>query len=444
MPGGSVLSDITGQLHAGPALWRTFHEICDLGPRFSGTPSEAAMADYLERCLRGAGLADVRRWEFGYTGWRCTRCELSHPGAPPGWEFRLMPLVYSAATPPGGVELETADLGRGTAEDFRRAGRAVPGRAVIVDAEYSFSVNSLHRRRKFLPAVERGAAAFLLVNARPGRFPVTGSTSATGSPIPAVGLSREDGMLLRRLGGKVRLDVRVETAPARAANLIASLPGRGGGRKVVLSAHYDGHDCGESALDNATGCAAALEIARHLAARRGRFANDLEVHFYTAEEWGLQGSRAYVNALSEQEVAGIALNLNLDVVAGSSKFTFLCNGFADLADWVRGALADEPARWEVSEWVANNSDHANYVARGVPAVRILAGLDENESNCGFHLSPADTSDKVRRADLTAAAGAAARVLLKALEAEGPVARTRTKREAERLMPHYGFAPPPVE
>jgi len=143
--------------------------------------------------------------------------------------------------------------------------------------------------------------------------------------------------------------VQAETFPARAANLIASLPGRGGGRKVVLSAHYDGHDCGESALDNATGCAAALELARHLAGCRGRFANDLEVHFYTAEEWGLQGSRAYVNALSEQEVAGIALNLNLDVVAGSPKLTFLCNGFADLAGWVRGALADEPAHWEVSE-----------------------------------------------------------------------------------------------
>lgn len=440
----SVLGGIIGQLHGGSGLWRTFLEICDLGPRFSGTPSEAAAADYLERHLREAGLPHVRRWEFGYTGWRCARCGLSHPGAPPGWAFRAMPLVYSAATPPGGMELEVADLGRGTAEDFRRAGDSVRGRAVIVDAEYSFSVNSLHRRRKFLPAVERGAAAFLLANSRPGRFPVTGSTTPSGSPIPAIGLSREDGTLLRRLGGRVRLDVQVETAPARAANLIASLPGRGGGRKIILCAHYDGHNCGESALDNATGCAVALELARALSAHRGIFANDLEVHFYTAEEWGLQGSRAYVNALSEEEIPGIALNLNLDVVAGSSKFTFLCNGFPDLADWVRGALADEPSHCEVSEWVANNSDHANYVARGVPAVRILAGLDENGSDCGFHLSPADTSDKVGRMDLTAGAGAAARVLLKALQSEKPLARTRTREEAGRLMLHYGFTPPPAD
>ena len=129
------------------------------------------------------------------------------------------------------------DLGRGTAADYRRAGDSISGRAVIVDSEYSFSVNSLHRRRKFLPAVEGGALAFLLVNPRPGGFPVTGSTMVAGSPIPAIGISREDGMLLRRRGGTVRLDVQVETGPAKSANLIAAIPGRGGGRKVILSAH---------------------------------------------------------------------------------------------------------------------------------------------------------------------------------------------------------------
>ena len=63
------------------------------------------------------------------------------------------------------------------------------------------------------------------------------------------------------------------------------------------------------------------EIARFLSAHKGRFANDLEVHFYSVEEWGLQGSRAYANSLSEEEVGRISLNLNLDVVAGSPKFS---------------------------------------------------------------------------------------------------------------------------
>ena len=182
---GTILSDFTGRIHTEPALWQTFLEICDLGPRFCGTASETAALAYLDGLMSGAGLPDVRRWEFEYTGWRCAKCEIGLSAAPPGWEFRTLPLVYSAGTKAGGVELEMVDLGRGTAADYRRAGDSIRGRAVIVDSEYSFSVNSLHRRRKFLPAVEGGALAFLLVNPRPGCFPVTGSTMAAGSPIPS-------------------------------------------------------------------------------------------------------------------------------------------------------------------------------------------------------------------------------------------------------------------
>lgn len=53
---------------------------------------------------------------------------------------------------------------------------------------------------------------------------------ASGSPILAVGISKEDGALLRRRGGRVHLNLQVETLPAQAANLIACLSGRGGGR----------------------------------------------------------------------------------------------------------------------------------------------------------------------------------------------------------------------
>ena len=441
-PSENLLSGITGENQSRPDLWRAFLDLCDLGPRFCGTPSERAALEYIEAKLKGWGVADVSRWEFDYTGWRCDLCELSISAPPPGWNFGILPLVYSAGTPAGGIDLETIDLGRGTPGDFKRAGDAIRGRAVIVEADYSFATHSIHRRRKFLPSVEGGAAALFLVNPRPGRFPVTGSTMASGSPIPAVGISREDGALLSRRSGKVHLNLQVETAPARAANLIARLPGRGGGRTVALSAHYDGHNCGESALDNATGVSVALEMARLLAPCAGEFINDLEIHFFTVEEWGLQGSRAYADSLSENDVKRIALNLNLDVVAGSPKLTFLCNGFGDLAEWAREVLRDEPARCEVSEWVAHNSDHANFLRRGIPSIRLLAGFNEEDSDCGFHLSPADTTDKVRREDLAAAAGAAARVLLAALDSESPPARTRTGAEAAALLPHYGFAPPP--
>jgi len=441
-PVDNLLFGITEEIRSQPDLWRSFFDLCNLGPRFCGTPSERLALEYLEEKLKGWGITDVSRWEFDYTGWRCDLCELSILAPPPGWNFGILPLVYSAGTGVGGTSFETIDLGFGTPEDFGRAGDAIRGRAVIVDADYSFATQSIHRRRKFLPSVEGGAAALFLVNPRPGRFPVTGSTMASGSPIPVVGISKEDGALLRRRGGRVHLNLQVETVPAQAANLIARLPGRGGGRTVTLSAHYDGHNCGESALDNATGVAVALEMARLLAPCTGKLINDLEIHFFTVEEWGLQGSRAYADSLSEDDVKRILLNLNLDVVAGSPNLTFLCNGFSDLAEWTRETLRDEPAQGKVSEWVAHNSDHANFLRRGIPSIRLLAGLNEEDSDCGFHLSPADTTDKVQREDLSAAAAVTARVLLAALDSESPPARTRTGAEAAALLPHYGFAPPP--
>ncbi len=428
------------------ALWRTFLDICAFGGRFCGTDGERRAADYLEERLRASGLAEVERWEVDYVGWRCDECRLELPDRP-GWAARVLPLVYSSATPKDGLVLETVDLGRGAPEDFSRRRKDIAGRAVIVDTEYSFSAGSIHRRQKFLSALEAGAAALVVVNPRGGGVPATGSTRPEGSEIPAVGISKEDGARVREMAGRpegrIRLNLQTETGPARAANLFGRIFGGDGRDRVILCAHYDGHNCGESAIDNASGTAVALELARLLSAWPRSFSRDFEVHFYSVEEWGLQGSRAYADSLSEDEAGRIALAINLDVVAGSEHLTWLCNGFADLAGWVQGALGEEPPRCAVSERVAINSDHANYVRRGIPALRLLAGMDEPESRCGYHLSPADTSDRVNLPELAAAASVTARLLSKALEDPGPIARHKTPDEVSRLLSFtYGFGPAP--
>ncbi len=428
------------------ALWRTFLEICAFGGRFCGTDGERRAAHFLEDRLRAAGLAEVERREVDYVGWRCDECRLELPERP-GWTARVLPLVYSSATPKDGLVLEAVDLGRGAPEDFSRRRKDIAGRAVILDTEYSFSAGSIHRRQKFLSALEAGAAALVIVNPRGGGVPATGSTRPEGSEIPAVGISKEDGAMVREMAGRpegrIRLSLQTETTPARAANLFGRIFGGDGRERVILCAHYDGHNCGESAIDNASGTAVALELARLLSVRTRSFSRDFEVHFYSVEEWGLQGSRAYADSLSEDEAGRIALAINLDVVAGSEHLTWLCNGFTDLAGWVQGALGEEPPRCAVSERVAINSDHANYVRRGIPALRLLAGMDEPESRCGYHLSPADTSDKVDLPELAAAASVTSQLLLKALNHPGPIARHKTPDEVSRLLSFtYGFGPAP--
>ena len=57
-----------------------------------------------------------------------------------------------------------------------------------------------------------------------------------------------------------------------------------------------------------------------------------------------------------------------------------------------------------------NSDHYNFARHGIPALRLVAGFDEPESNLRYVLTPADTIDKVAPAELKAAALVAAVLL----------------------------------
>ncbi|MCB9534759.1 MAG: M20/M25/M40 family metallo-hydrolase [Myxococcales bacterium] len=82
-------------------------------------------------------------------------------------------------------------------------------------------------------------------------------------------------------------------------NVIGTRPGRDAGAGVVLvGAHFDAVPGSPGADDNATGLAAALEVARTFAARPTR--RGLRVVFFDREEDGLKGSRRY--AASEERL----------------------------------------------------------------------------------------------------------------------------------------------
>ena len=161
--------------------------------------------------------------------------------------------------------------------------------------EYPFAAWTIHRRLKLAAAAEAGAAAFLIVQPEPGVGPVSGSSGRDGGPgIPALGISAEAGALLRA-GRRIRITLSGEDHPAIAPTLVLDLPGRGP-EGMVLSAHLDGHPLGESAIDNATGLAAALGLARAAAPLVARLARGLTVCIFGAEEWALSGSQAWLAA----------------------------------------------------------------------------------------------------------------------------------------------------
>src|SRR5262249_37900677 len=154
---------------------------------------------------------------------------------------------------------------------------------------------------------------------------------------------------------------------------------------VVLSAHVDGHDLAESAMDNASGVAAALAVTRALAPLVGTFRRGIRLALFSVEEWALTGSAQYVRNLSEAERAAIAVNVNVDSVAGSPRLTAMTSGFASLEPFLLGAAHASGQALRCVRPLMMNSDHGNFAMAGIPAFRLVAGYDDPTANLRFVL-----------------------------------------------------------
>lgn len=385
-------SDFLRRLRADRELWRDFNDLCDCGGRLAGTASEARAQDWCADRLAAAGQgARVRRDPTPYAGWICHGASLTHLAS--GQRLDAIPLLGTART--GGVELEVLDLGRGTPEQIQAAGDHVRGRAVMVMHEYPFSTSTVHRRVKLAAAQAAGAAAFLVAQPEAGVGAISGSSGrGGGSGVPAMGISAEAAQVLRGSDTRVRIEIDAEDLPgARTDVIVLDLPGASEER-VVLSAHIDGHPLAESAIDNGTGVAAAVALARNIAPFVADMPRGLTVCIFSAEEWALNGSREWLLGLPAAERERIVLNVNLDSLAGSNRLTALTSGFPRLGAFAQVAAAQADTDLAVHLPLMSNSDHANFAAHGIPALRLIAGFDEPASALRLLLSRRDTRELV--------------------------------------------------
>lgn len=161
-------------------------------------------------------------------------------------------------------------------------------------------------------------------------------------------------------------------------NLIGLRRGRGSGRPIVVTAHYDhvGVRNGQiynGADDNASGVAALLAVGRSLVERQP--AHTVLLVAFDAEERGLRGARAFV-ASPPVTLDTIAVNINFDMVSRSAKgelwvagthhYPFLTPLVEEIA--ARSAISLKPGHdgsGSGQDWTGS-SDHAPFHAAGVP------------------------------------------------------------------------------
>lgn len=395
------MHDLLNIAESDPSLMPDFATLCAFGGRLAGSGQEVASMAWALGRLREAGGV-VSHLQVPYAGWRCRRASLALLEAPTT-PLTCKPLLRSISTLDGGLIGEVIDLGLGRIEDFDAAGEQVRGKIALVRHEYPFSPQHMHRRRKYDLAVARGAIGFLIANPWPGGGLMSGSSGrpfgGTGIPAAYIDHASAECITQARSPALVLLAIDGEELPGSMADVgVLDIAG-GLGDRIVISAHIDGHDLGQSALDNATGVAVALAAARALAPRIGAATRGLRVCLFSAEEWALAGSARYLADMAPAERQSLRLNINLDTVAGDDSLTALISDFPELAGYVEQSarLAGMPVGHYLP--LMPNSDHANFAAHGIPALRLLAGFDRPQSRVNAILSGDDLPHLVREEDM---------------------------------------------
>ena len=409
--------DTVALIASDQGLWCDFNDICDRGGRLAGSESEKRTFALLRERVSAASPANTgRSIPVSYGGWRAKRATLNLAD---GGLVPCHPLVRTIATHKDGLTAEVIDLGRGTPDEFEAHAAEIKGRIVLVRHELMFAAGTIHRRRKYDMARANGAVGFLIAGPLPGHVVAGSSGREAGEGIPALGISPETAArLARRAAGWPTATIAIETeeGPAETETLVYDYPGKTD-EWVVLSAHVDGHDLAESAMDNGTGLAAVLAVTRALAPRVASFRRGLRVMFFSVEEWALTGSAQYVKGLSEGERKKIALNVNLDSVAGSPNLAALSSGYAGVEPFLLAVAEANGQSLRTVRPLMTNSDHANFALGGIPAIRLVAGFDDPAAHLRVVLTPADTRDKVAQSELRQATLVTAALVAAACDAD---------------------------
>lgn len=437
---------IIGEIWTLPEIYANVERLCDFGSRFSWTESEREARDYIQDKFKAYGLKNVRLATFDYLGWARGEASLCIVSPLQKELFSVLSLVYSPSTSPDGLRAGVEDLGLGTKAEFAARGDKARGSFVMVSTDSPSDGRWVHRREKYGRAAAGGAVGFLFVSHLPGMLAPTGSLRpGQVAEIPAVGLSHEDGFVIRRLlrrGTPVELEMHLtnQTGPAQFSHVVGEVPGRRDDEIVVVGAHYDGHDISQGAVDDASGTAIVMELARVFAPLAGQLRRTLRFEAYAAEELGVLGSTVYVNAMGDEDLAPVDFMLNLDGGALGSGRGLALQGLEELRSLFGGFTQEMGYPLELSNRIGTASDHFPYLMRGVPAASLFARRPAGMGR-GFSHTMADTLDKVSEVELRESAMVAARLLLRLANHQGAIGRKRSRSEIKALLLEHDLEEP---
>src|SRR6202034_1295093 len=385
--------------------------LCDrIGNRLSGSPALEKAIAWAAAQMKTDGLTNVVTPRVKVPHWvrGNESAALIEPVAHP---LTILGLGGSVGTPKKGITADVVPVS--SFEDLDKKGRAaIEGRIVLFNVPYEgYNRTVVYRTAGPSRAARLGAVAALVRSVTPISLqsPHTGALEyAEGFPkIPAAAVTIEDALLIQRLvdsGNTVTAHLEMEArmlADADSANVIGEIPGRERPDEiVVIGGHLDSWDVGAGAQDDGSGCITALEAAHIIHALGLTPRRTLRVVFWTNEENGGAGGdayRAWAGDTVRNHVAAIEMDGGAEKPTG---FGLSANGdMQAMLGRVReiGTLLDRIDAGSIQPG-GGGADIAPIMMDGVPG---LALRTVGTHYFDWHLSRADTTDKVKLEDLRA-------------------------------------------
>jgi len=223
---------------------------------------------------------------------------------------------------------------------------------------------------------------------------------------------------------KVKTSMKVRSVYNKSFNVIAKITGsKRPDEYLIYTAHWDhlgigkpdekGDSIYNGAVDNASGTAALLELARAFKSLKNKPERSVIFLSPTGEEQGLLGSEYYVHH-PIYPIKNTIANINMDgfQINGKTKDVIIVGaGQSDMDDYLKKE-AEGQSRYIAGEIDPEagsyfRSDHFNFAKVGIPALLAGGGIDlvdggkelgkkrEDEFNEKYYHHPSDEFDPVR-------------------------------------------------
>jgi len=393
--------------------WNRLAELTDtFGHRLSGS-------DNLSRAIEWA-LAEMKKDELDARAEQVMvpawirgdeRLDMLKPARQP---IPMLGLGGSVGTSGAGVEAPVLVVK--SFDDLKARAADAKGRIVLFNVPFTnYGATVVYRSIGASEAAKLGAVASLVRSVGPAglRTPHTGALNyAEGvARIPAAAIPVEDAERLQRLHDRgveivLRLRMQARMAPdAPSANVIGEIRGRERpGEIVLVGCHFDSWDVGTGTSDDAVGCIVTWEAVRLIKTLGLQPRRTIRVVLWTNEENGLRGARAYA-----ERHAAAAKDHVLALESDSGVFEPASMGFTG-SDAARGVMQRvmtllSPIGLETLQGGGGGADIGPIAQAG--SVPMMAYSGDSTRYFTIHHTPADTIDRISKAEVSKAVAAIA-------------------------------------